>query len=224
MKSSQWSRLKAFLDEAIHELKNFDRTVAIESLIMTIFGILNNVSTSMMQFSFQGYPSFTNYFAAIVSCAILVLLSLYKKEQVLSGISLTWLAQKQYLILGLITVVTYGSWTYAGAWVDGNLQQVLSNLTFVFVFIFSVPILGLKISKREAFASLIIVLGVLVGMIPALEGIITGTDDDGGDDGDDATDLRPPWFNSWYFICLFILAVLFQALGFVYQDRALRPP
>jgi drug/metabolite transporter (DMT)-like permease len=129
--------------------------------------------------------------------------------------------------LALLTVLTYSCWNYSGAWVDGNLQQVLANLTFVFVFIFSVPVLGLRISKREALASLIIILGVLLGMYPAIHDIAVGVSDDddtGASGSGEGAHEHPSWFNSWYFILLFIAAVMFQALGFVYQDRALRPP
>ncbi len=157
---------------------------------MVIFGVVNNVSTSMMQFSFQGFPSFTNYFTTLICCAILLPFSLYKKEEVMSGKSFTWLAQKQYLILGALTVLKYSAWTYAGAWVDGNLQQVLSNLTFVFVFVLSLRILGLKIDVREGIASVVIVLGVILGMYPAIESIakesLKDSDDDLSDDDDDS--------------------------------------
>jgi drug/metabolite transporter (DMT)-like permease len=181
-----------------------------------MFGVLNNVSLSMMSFAFPGYPPFINYFPAIVSLFMFLPLAIYRKEEVLHGKSLTFQAQKQYFLLGILTAFNWGAFSYSAAWVDGNLQQILSNVQSFFVFFFSIPILGLSISKRELLASFVIFGGVLVGMIPTFERM---------SEGNTTLDAsQKPWFNAWYFISAYVVAIILQALQFVYQERAFRNP
>eukprot|EP00042_Codosiga_hollandica_P040679 m.353425 g.353425 ORF g.353425 m.353425 type:complete len:426 (-) comp55923_c0_seq3:1360-2637(-) len=194
--------------------RSVNRDILFDSVVMLLFGVLNNVAVSMMSFAMPGYPSFINYFPCILCVPFFYAFAIYKKEEVLSGKALTDRSQAQYWILTWTTVLSWIALSYAAAWVDGNLQQVLSNLGFVFVFIFSVPILRLKISMREAIASLIITGGVLLGTSPAIHDMVTGA----------SSEDHEPWFNSWYFVISYVLAILFQALQSVYQERAFRAP
>eukprot|EP00042_Codosiga_hollandica_P040677 m.353540 g.353540 ORF g.353540 m.353540 type:complete len:425 (-) comp55923_c0_seq11:1297-2571(-) len=207
---------KLYLKDALAQVPKFDRSILINSALMTLFGVINAVTSSMVSFVMPGYPSFANYFPSILCAILLVPIALIKKEQVFSGKSLTRTAQWQYCVLTIVTCACWLTWTYSGAWVDGNLQQVLVNLGFVFVYIFSVPILKFKISRREIFAAIIITCGVIIGSYPALEKLSNGEAD--------YEEEHPDWYNSWYFILAYIVAIAFQSLQFVYQDRALRQP
>jgi hypothetical protein len=205
-----WSRLVA----------RANREVLRDSLIMLGLGVVNNVAISMTAFAMPGFPSFNNYFTALASAILFGTIGYLKGEEIFTGRSRTWAVQKQYMLLGLITTFNWLTYTFTNTWVDGNLQQVLASLIFVFVYIFSVIILKLHISMREVVASLVILIGVFIGFVPALRTMVT-TDSIAPDS--DGTG-HPSWFNSWYFVSGFVLALMLQGLFAVCQERVLRPP
>jgi drug/metabolite transporter (DMT)-like permease len=198
------------------EMPKIDKSVVFYSIFMLCSGVLNNVALAMMSYSFPGYPSFLNYFLTLLSCVVFLILALIRKEDVFGCRSLSWLAQKQYLILTACTVLSWVALEYTSAWVDGDLQQILSNLGFVFVYMFSVPILKLRISRWEFLSSVVIVAGVVVGLIPSMRSL---ADHDSTSNG-----THPSWYNAWYFVFVFVLSYVFQALISVFQERALRAP
>jgi hypothetical protein len=199
----------------VFTLPKFSRGLLIDSLWMIGFAVLNDIAVSMLDFSFAGFPSFNNYFCTALSVPIFLVIALIRKEEVLSGRSLTWMAQKQYLILAITTVISWDAIAGSAAWVDGNLQQLLANAWFVFVFILSVPMMNLRISKREVLASLVIVGGILLGSYESLKDL-SGS-------GLAASGVQS-WFNAWYFILIFIISIFFQALNSVCQEKVFRAP
>eukprot|EP00042_Codosiga_hollandica_P040680 m.353463 g.353463 ORF g.353463 m.353463 type:complete len:119 (-) comp55923_c0_seq6:2437-2793(-) len=57
--------------------RSVNRDILFDSVVMLLFGVLNNVAVSMMSFAMPGYPSFINYFPCILYApALLVLLDL----------------------------------------------------------------------------------------------------------------------------------------------------
>eukprot|EP00042_Codosiga_hollandica_P036384 m.277762 g.277762 ORF g.277762 m.277762 type:complete len:114 (+) comp54879_c0_seq9:441-782(+) len=88
------------------------------------------------------------------------------------------------------------------------------NLGFIFVSLFSIPVLGVPVTRREVLASIIVAMGVLLGVSPKL---FPSPNSDAF-----VSDVHEPWFNAWYFISAFAFGVVVQALQAVYQERAFR--
>eukprot|EP00042_Codosiga_hollandica_P033142 m.218291 g.218291 ORF g.218291 m.218291 type:complete len:301 (+) comp54117_c0_seq4:51-953(+) len=193
-----------------------NKGIVVDSVLMIAFQVLGGVSSSMMSFSLPGFPTFLNYFPASLGIVLFYFIARLRKETPFTGKSIQLKSQQQYLYISLTTVAMWSCYTYSAAWVDGNLQAVLVNLLMVFIYVFSVALLGLRITRRETFASLLIAAGVFIGCWPAIHGLYA-------DKGDD-DEAHVSWFNSWYFIACFLSAVILNSLTCVFQERAFRKP
>ena len=84
-------------------------------------------------------------------------------------------------------------------------QQIISIINIPAVFVFGYFLTSLVITKREFVSSIIILLGIIVGIIPSFI--------------NKASSDHPPWYNSWYFIITFLASATLQSLEYVYQKR-----
>jgi len=192
-------------------------------LTVLLFTVINNVAVAQMSYEMPGFPSFLNYFVALMSCPLFLMIAKFKGEDPLRTLSSewrqrnpgqAWVEHKQYGILALTTGINWISIQYVAAWVDGNLQQVMAGLTPVFVYLLSVPIVRLSMGRKEASASLIVITGVIIASYPAISDMIEGN----------TSDSHPYWYNSWYFVLIFFISVFFQSLEYVWQERVYHEP
>jgi len=189
-----------------------------------IFGVLNNVAVAQMSYQMPSFPSFLNYWVAILSVPFFAALGKLFGEPVFETLDSRWRREhpgqawehhKQYLILGFVTGVNWITIQYVAAWVDGNLQQVVSGLGPVFVLLFSIPLTNLQVTRRELLGSSVAICGVMIAAWPAIKGLLGLSDED-------SEEVHPSWYDSWYFIFMFLVSVFAQSLEYVWQDRTFK--
>mmetsp|Transcript_28186 Transcript_28186/g.49115 ORF Transcript_28186/g.49115 Transcript_28186/m.49115 type:complete len:397 (-) Transcript_28186:92-1282(-) len=186
-----------------------------------IFGVLNNVGVAQMAYEMPSFPSFLNYWVAFLSFPLFAAIGKLSGEPVFETLNIYWRRQhpgrawqhhKQYLILGFITGVNWIAVQYVAAWVNGNLQQVVCGLNPVFVLLFSIPVTNLQVTRSELLGFFVVICGVMIASWPAIVKTL-------GIGGEDSEEVHPYWYDSWYFIFGFVVSVLAQSLGYVWQDR-----
>ena len=166
------------------------------------FGILNNVGGAMMARSMVNYPAWLLYGTTILYVIIFGVMSIpvmiqsqFKEKY------LTWKIQKQFVILGLITVVNGLFFQFSDPFVDGSLQQILGVAQPVCVFLISLLIFPSdKFRCNEYVGSAFVVAGMIIGIL-----------------GSKFTE-RSSVFAS----IMFFLSVVAQSVEIIYQDKAFR--
>jgi hypothetical protein len=198
-------------------MPKFTLDVVVLSLLFIFLGTVNGVSGSMLSFNMPGYPSFSNYFPAAIACIFHFLMSLFGHHEELFGPSTkTKTAQRWYMLLTVTAVINTALLSYSTAWVDGSIQQVLCNLDFALVYLFSVLIMKIPWTRRQVAATVIILFGVGLGCYPVFETIINHRAD--------WEESRVPWYDNWEFVCAGIASCVFLSLHRVLQERSLQPP
>eukprot|EP00932_Pfiesteria_piscicida_P011183 SRR837773.22294.p1 GENE.SRR837773.22294~~SRR837773.22294.p1 ORF type:complete len:452 (+),score=141.82 SRR837773.22294:40-1356(+) len=181
-------------------------------------GALNNVGSAMTSIEMFEFPSFLNYWVSFLSAIAFLAIAKHQGENVFETLSPKWRAAhpgealRLHIIFYLLSWVTAANWIpteYSAAWVSGNYQQVLTGLSPAFVMLLSRLLLGSRFSLTEVASSFIVIAGGFVAFVPYLFGT-----QDGGDQG-----VHKPWFNSWYFIAVYLLSSFAFALECVCQEH-----
>ena len=197
-------------------------------ILLLIFIVLNNIGGSMMAYVMPKYPSWLLYGTTILYVIGFYFLARYKGEHPFSSHHLSWNQQKQFLILGVLTVANGLCYQFSDPWISGDYAQIISNLGIPSVWFFSLWILKDRFTVKEMLGSLIVFLGVIIGGIPKFSCIIPSANSACNADGTwkhiDQSGHIALQSNPSYMVILFILSVILQSVEQVWQDKSFREP
>lgn len=175
------------------------------------FGVLNNVGATLMGDVMPVYPAFLLYGTTIMYTILFLCIALWQGESPF-GYGCTRQRMGQYGWLALWTALNGLFFQFSDPWVDGDLQQVLTNMQIPITFLFARWLLEDKYTKRELLGTGIVVVAVLVGMVPVFTSLSGHASS-----SQESTD-------AWYWVAMFLISVCFQSVESVYQERAFLAP
>lgn len=193
------------------QIMNMNTVLTILPMAGLVFtGILNNVGFSEMAYAMPAYPSYLLYGTTVIYVLMFLVVAVVRKENPFSKENMSWGRQKHMLLLGLLTALNGLCAQFSAPWVDGATSQVIANFGIPQVAVFQWLLLKKQHSRRAWISTSIVFLGVLIGMVPAIERIVSGKAQTTGVEQSDA---------SWWVIT-FLVSTTFQALEYVAQDYA----
>lgn len=184
--------------------------LVIAALLVT--GVANNVGGSMMSYVMPVFPAWLLYATTALYTLGFLLLALVRKEGPFGKENRSWDRQKIFVLLGMLTVGNGICFQFAAAWVGGAISQILANMTIVQIIPLEFVWLRVRHSVREWAGTLVVLLGIVLGLAHVLYGMFTKGA------GSDITEQS----NKWYWILTFLLSTTFNAGVQVGEDIAFK--
>lgn len=175
--------------------------------VFLLFGVANNVSSTMMGYVMPIFPSFLLYWTTLVYTIMFYGIAWYRGQKPFTTEHRTPIKMRQYYWLGAWTAFNGLCFQFSNVWLDGPLQQLLINLSIPITFVinrFYFP--QKKYSWKEKLGYGMVLVGIIVGVIPSIKHIEQTSDSHESD--------------NWYWILVFIASVIFSVLQEVQQDYA----
>jgi len=196
--------------------KYFSRvTIPAALFLISLFGIMSNVSGIMMSRSMPSFPAWLLYGTAIMYTTGFWLLALVW-DKPLRPSQLKWACQRYFLQLAVLTTAKGVLLQFSTYWVDSSMGQILANFALLQLPFFErifIPSRKSDYMKKSQIAGLLIVLcGIAIGVESIFQRLLNGLSN--GIVSSEQAD-------KWYWIVMFILSTTFNAWEQTLQDVAL---
>lgn len=185
---------------------------AVLVVLTMLAAVANNVGGSMMAFVMPAFPAYLLYGTTLLYTLVFLAIALVQDRHCggpFGRNALSWLQQREILLLTVLTALNGLLFQFSDPWVSGPIAQILANLSIPTVWICNYYLLNGVTTGRENLGVCVVLIGVVMAIIPEF----THSAPEGGTQS-----------NPWPALSAFAISAIVQGLEMSFQDRAMREP